>query len=622
MRKTSLKNQLLIGGTLLAIIPALVLGTVTVVRTSRTMTELAIQNTSNNVQKLKEMVREMLDQEISLATALSSLPAVHTVIEKIGRDGKESAREDIAYLNRALLGIVKNAGNQHAALFITDKAGISIAGARSDGNTTVYDNSIDFSDRSYYKEVVQSKKAGIAPLVKSKVDGQIAMVAYAPVISEKGEFAGLLAVNCKVDALINIITSTKIGRTGYGFMLDGNGLLIAHPDRERVLERNLSKDKGTAGLAEKMTKQLSGFEYYLSTDGVEKMASFTPVGVRSWSIAVTQDRDEVMSTSRELRNQIVLAGSLLLVLAVIATFLFGRRATRPISKVAEGLLGAGGQVAAAARQVSSSSQQLAAGASEQAASIEETSSALEEVASMTRQNAEHASQAKTVMAETSRVVGKAHQSMDQLTASMAEISKASEETSKIIKTIDEIAFQTNLLALNAAVEAARAGEAGAGFAVVADEVRNLAMRAAEAAKNTASLIAGTVKKVKDGVGLVEGASSDFSQVAASAEEMKNLIEEVSAASSDQARGIEQVNRSVGEMDKVIQQNAANAEESASAAEAMKSQADDMKSYVNRLVAIVGDTKDKTVNDKHSAGNVQAKAGSRTALSEKAKTTDF
>src|SRR5208283_3533056 len=104
---------------------------------------------------------------------------------------------------------------------------------------------------------------------------------------------------------------------------------------------------------------------------------------------------------------------------------------------------------------------------------------------------------------TNQILSKANQSMSQLTTSMVEISRASEETSKIIKTIDEIAFQTNLLALNAAVEAARAGETGAGFAVVADEVRNLAMRAADAAKNTANLIEGTVKQIKDGSGMVE-----------------------------------------------------------------------------------------------------------------------
>ena len=174
------------------------------------------------------------------------------------------------------------------------------------------------------------------------------------------------------------------------------------------------------------------------------------------------------------------------------------------------------------------------------------------------------------------------------------ISKSSEETGKIIKTIDEIAFQTNLLALNAAVEAARAGEAGAGFAVVAGEVRNLAMRAADAARNTAELIEGTVKKVNEGGELVATTNEAFTEVAESASKVGELVGEIAAASNEQAEGIEQVNKAVVEMDKVVQQNAANAEESASASEEMNAQAEQMKGFVDDLVALVGGTSKKAV----------------------------
>ncbi len=193
------------------------------------------------------------------------------------------------------------------------------------------------------------------------------------------------------------------------------------------------------------------------------------------------------------------------------------------------------------------------------------------------------------MLEANQIVTSANESMEKLTVSMEDISKASEETFKIIKTIDEIAFQTNLLALNAAVEAARAGEAGAGFAVVADEVRNLAMRAADAAKNTAQLIEGTVKKINDGSELVSITNGEFKQVSQSAAKVGSLIAEISEASKEQSNGIEQVNIAISEMDKVVQQNAANAEESASASEEMHAQAEQLREYVrNLLVLIAGD----------------------------------
>lgn len=281
--------------------------------------------------------------------------------------------------------------------------------------------------------------------------------------------------------------------------------------------------------------------------------------------------------------------SLLIALAIMAFSITNiiRSIVRSLKKVIAGLNDGLSQVISASAQVSSASQTLAEGTSEQAAGLQETSSSIEEMASMTRKNADHANEANNLMIETKKVVEEADQAMNELIQSMGEISTTSEETGRIIKTIDEIAFQTNLLALNAAVEAARAGEAGAGFAVVADEVRNLALRAAEAAKNTASLIAESVKKIKKGSEIVGKTNEAFNKVAVSSKKVAELMAEIAAASQEQAQGIEQINKAITEMDKVVQKNAASAEESASAAEEMNSQTEAMKGFVNDLIALVG-----------------------------------
>jgi methyl-accepting chemotaxis protein len=305
--------------------------------------------------------------------------------------------------------------------------------------------------------------------------------------------------------------------------------------------------------------------------------------IGGWAISAFTDN---ASSGKKFIVCFILIGALIgLVFATLLT----RGITGPIKRIVGGLTEASDQVSAASSQVSGAGHELAEGASEQAASIEETSSSLEEMASMTRQNAANAAQAKSLMTETSQVVSRANNSMAQLTVSMTEISKASQETSKIVKTIDEIAFQTNLLALNAAVEAARAGEAGAGFAVVADEVRHLAMRAADAAKNTAHLIEGTVNKIKEGSGIVEKTSVEFSHVASSAVKMSDLVGEIAVSSSEQSKGIEQLNKAVSAVEQVVQRNASNAEESASASEEMNAQAVQMNGFVRDLVVIVGGT---------------------------------
>ncbi len=303
--------------------------------------------------------------------------------------------------------------------------------------------------------------------------------------------------------------------------------------------------------------------------------------------ALRNQKDKLAKESGLAKWTMGLVAGIGLALGLILAFGITRSITRPIARIIEGLSEGADQVASAAGQVSAASQQLAEGASEQAAGVEETSSSLEEMASMTRQNADNARQANSLMDETKSTVDRAGRSMAEMNRAMGDISRSGQEIGKIIKTIDEIAFQTNLLALNAAVEAARAGEAGAGFAVVADEVRNLAMRAAEAAKNTAGLIEGTITKIQQGTTLVREAGDSFTAVAQNAGKVGELIGEISAASSEQAQGIDQVNQAVAQMDSVTQRNAANAEESASASEELNAQADSMREMVNDLAALVG-----------------------------------
>ena len=268
------------------------------------------------------------------------------------------------------------------------------------------------------------------------------------------------------------------------------------------------------------------------------------------------------------------------------------------------------QLVSSAEQVSSASQSLAESSSEQAASMEETSSSMEEMSSMTKQNALNAGQADSLMKHANQGVAKANKSMGELTTSIAEITEASKETSKIIKTIDEIAFQTNLLALNAAVEAARAGEAGSGFAVVAGEVRNLAMRAAEAAKNTADLIEKTLQKVQSGWGIVTGTRSAFEKVAGDVAKVGELVAQIAAASNEQADGITQINKAMANMDAVVQNVARNAEESASASEEMSAQATQMRKIALEMSDLVNGYKRNGNTAENKKGTKKRASGAK------------
>lgn len=272
---------------------------------------------------------------------------------------------------------------------------------------------------------------------------------------------------------------------------------------------------------------------------------------------------------------------------LVANFIIvGKILIRDLHNIAQEISVSTTEINTVARAVGTSSQSLSEAAMSQASSIEETSSSLEEMAAMTNGNAGNAGQAKTLMGEAKIIIGKVNEHMTNMAAAVNEVAKSSEETGKIIKIIDEIAFQTNLLALNAAVEAARAGESGAGFAVVAEEVRNLALRSAEAAKNTTLLVENTIGVVKKNSELARLAQEAFGENMQITLKVQSLVDEIAAVSQEQARGIENINKAVADINNVVQHNAAGAEETASASEEMTGQTHQMKETVRNLMIMI------------------------------------
>jgi methyl-accepting chemotaxis protein len=365
-------------------------------------------------------------------------------------------------------------------------------------------------------------------------------------------------------------------RTATTIMRDGKRAVGTRMDNSRVIETVLKK--GDVFLD---TNKIMGKDYdtaYWPLKDVDgKIVGMFFIG---------KDRELVEQTLKGTVIPNLLATLIIGSLMIAVSFLLVRSLVRTLNRSIQGLTVSQEQVSDASGQIASASQDLADVTSKQAASLEETSSSLEEMSSMTKKAMENSGLMAITGDKTYLAMRNSHKSLRETNACIKRIGESGTQASKIVKTSDEIAFQINLLALNAAVEAARAGEAGAGFAVVAEEVRNLAMRSAEAAKNTEEIIGEMAQDINNGISLVAKTLEDFYIMGDEGKKTNELIKEIDSAMKEQALGIEQINRAVSEMDKVTQQTAASAEESASTAEELNVLSQQMKTSAENLLKVV------------------------------------
>ncbi|QVX15707.1 HAMP domain-containing protein [Pseudomonas congelans] len=240
------------------------------------------------------------------------------------------------------------------------------------------------------------------------------------------------------------------------------------------------------------------------------------------------------------------------------------------------------QITGSSEQVTDLSQSLSDGAANSASSITEISAVMTQMAAQTSDNAVNAKKADEQSQASRADAGESDKLMTELISAMTEIDNSGKDITAIITTIDNIAAQTNLLALNAAIEAARAGELGRGFAVVADEVRSLAARSAEAAKQTATLIADSSTKTQRGMIIAGRTAESLKNIVSGTSAVSSLVSLIYQASSEQASGLQQASLGLEQIDEVTQKNQSNSRDCAASAKDLSVRASLMQRELSRF----------------------------------------
>lgn len=616
MNFKSIRFKLISGGCCAVAILLVVNGYISTTNSSSALTGLTMKNAESTAKNIAIQIEKTLAGEMMTAAAFATDNLVKTVGVEVATKGIEGAAAAIQSLRQEMKGKLKLLGTDYLGVFVTDATGTLYTGELADGKEYKGSN---VAERPYFKEAKNTGKAMVGDVVRSKATGDLISVICAPVIGNNGQFLGVFGMSMKASAVTQLVTDNKIGGTGYAFMIDKEGIVIAHPDEKHILQLDLKTLKGMEGVSSSMIAGKTGVEAYTFQD-IPKIAGYAPVSLTGWSVATTQNSDEFLATVTALKKTIILVALISLTLAALALFMAATSITRPINKAIEGLKdiaqGEGdltlrlaitttdevgelakwfntfieklqkivgrisdntqqvnlsvselSQVAVAltknAEETSGRANNVATAAEEMSANLNGVAAAMEESSTNTSMVASAAEEMTATINQIAQNAEQAHSITEKAVAQasktsdkMAELGKAAQAISKVTETITEISEQTNLLALNATIEAARAGEAGKGFAVVANEIKELAKQTAAATMNIKIQIEGVQGTTKSTVDDINQISEIINSVNDIVATISSAVGEQSSATQEIANNIAQASQGLGEVNENISQSSA------------------------------------------------------------------
>ncbi|MDR3629196.1 MAG: methyl-accepting chemotaxis protein [Desulfocapsaceae bacterium] len=619
MKFTSIKFRLITGGITLVLLPLIISGYISTTKSSTALTDISKNQAKTIAEDLSRLADNALTSEIQLAEVISTIPVVIETLTTIKQSGTPEATEQVNRLFQGLGKILTKMGTNYQGIFVTDADGNRITGVLEDGREYKANN---ITDLDYFKQVKSSGKALIGDIRHSAVTQKLICEICAPVKTENQKIIGTVVVVLKVDYLTEIISGKAIGKTGYGFMIDKNGIILAHPVPEKILKLDLKQVAGMEGIVSKMLTGAKGVNDY-TFQGVPKIAGYSPLSVVNWYVAATQDAAEFLMAAKSIRDLItIMTAAIILTIAIVAyaASLMVKPLNRAIANLKDIAEGEGDltmrldaqakdeigelgfwfnrfieklqaiikRLAENSKLVNSSANQLSGIAKHLSTGAEDTSHRAANVATASEEMTANLNNVAAAMEQSSTNTNVVAAAAEEMTSTITEIAEnaerardvscnavkqaesasdkmkesgeAAQKISTVTETITEISKQTNLLALNATIEAARAGEAGKGFAVVANEIKELAKQTAQATLNIKDQIDDVQRTTRSTVVEINHISEVIGGVNDIASTIATAVEEQSAATKEIASNISQVSQGISEVNKNVSQSSTVATE--------------------------------------------------------------
>lgn len=614
MKLTSIKFKLIVGGITLVLLPLLIIGALSTSKSSSALMDLSKKQAENTASDLARLADNILKEEIKLAEVLAIDQQVVDVLSPENKNEYPEAAEKIGSLYKDLAQKLSNMGATYEGIFVSDIGGNIVTGPVEGGKDY---KGLNVADRDYFKEIKTSGKAAIGEIIRSKATGRLVCVICVPVKTAKQEMIGALGLVFKVELLTELISSRKTGVTGYGFMADKKGIILAHPVAEHILKLDITKLPGMEGIAKDMLAGAKGVDEY-TFKGIDKIAGYAPLSVTTWYVAATQDASEFLLAAHSIRNVSAIVTLVAIFLTIVAVAYSAGLIVKPLNKaiaslkdIAQGegdlrmrldarsrdevgelgfwfnsfiekLQGIIVRIAESSKQVGDASNQLstiardlsdgaedtsqraanvATASEEMTANLNNVAAAMEQSATNTNMVASAAEEMSSTINEIAENAEKARDISSKAVAQsknasvkMGELGEAAQKISMVTETITEISEQTNLLALNATIEAARAGEAGKGFAVVANEIKDLARQTAQATLNIKNQIDDVQRTTKATVTEIDQISNVISGVNDIVGTIAAAVEEQTAATREIANNIAQASQGIQEVNENVSQS--------------------------------------------------------------------